>query len=61
MCDPRHLCVCSVCSGPRHKPGIYIQSVKQGGLAEETGLEVGDQVIRVNEVTLNDITHSQVL
>ena len=51
---------CSICSGPREQPGIFIQSVKHGGLAEEAGLEVGDQIVDVNGTAFVNISHSQV-
>ena len=54
------LCLyCSICSGSGRSPGIYIQSVRQDGLAAEAGLEVGDQILAVNGTEFTGITHSQ--
>ena len=49
----------SICSGSEGTPGIYIQSVRQGGLAAEAGLEVGDQILAVNGTEFTGITHSE--
>ena len=49
----------SICSGSERTPGIYIQSVRQGELAAEAGLEVGDQILAVNGTEFTGITHSQ--
>ncbi|KAK2164023.1 hypothetical protein LSH36_70g05050 [Paralvinella palmiformis] len=51
----------SICSGPPHQSGIFIQSLRQGGLAEEAGLEIGDQIVKVNDVSLDHVTHSEVI
>ncbi|XP_023933200.1 harmonin isoform X2 [Lingula anatina] len=50
---------CSICSGPPEHPGIFIQSIKQGSLAEEAGLEVGDQIINVNGTSFFGISHGE--
>lgn len=50
---------CRIASGPSSHPGIFIQFVKKGGLAEEAGLEVGDQIIHVNETSFLNVSHSQ--
>lgn len=43
---------CSVVKGPTSYPGIFVRTVKDGGLAYESGLEVGDQIIGVNGISL---------
>ncbi|CAI9740676.1 harmonin isoform X2 [Octopus vulgaris] len=50
---------CRIASGPANYKGIYIQSVKPSSLAHEAGLEVGDQILSVNETSFIDVTHSQ--
>lgn len=50
---------CRIASGPPTHPGIFIQFVKNGGLAEEAGLEVGDQIIQVNDTSFLNVSHSQ--
>ncbi|XP_037660127.1 PDZ domain-containing protein 7 isoform X2 [Choloepus didactylus] len=39
--------------------GIYVSKVDHGGLAEENGIKVGDQVLAANGVKFDDISHSQ--
>ncbi|KAG8523501.1 PDZ domain-containing protein 7 [Galemys pyrenaicus] len=39
--------------------GIYVSKVDRGGLAEENGIKVGDQVLAANGVRFDDISHSQ--
>ncbi|RWS12851.1 pdzk7-like protein [Dinothrombium tinctorium] len=54
---------CSVVKGPANYPGIYVQVVKKGGIAEESGLEVGDQIIGINGTSLEpgDIEFSEAI
>ncbi|XP_039727386.1 PDZ domain-containing protein 7 isoform X6 [Pteropus medius] len=39
--------------------GIYVSKVDHGGLAEENGIKVGDQVLAANGVRFDNISHSQ--
>lgn len=39
---------CSVVRGPQTFPGIFVQSVRPRGVAEEAGLELGDQIVGLN-------------
>lgn len=41
------------------KPHPSIPRVDHGGLAEENGIKVGDQVLAANGVRFDDISHSQ--
>ncbi|XP_022245117.1 harmonin-like isoform X2 [Limulus polyphemus] len=50
---------CSIAKGPPEMPGIYIQTVKPGGLAEKAGLQVGDQIIEMNEDSFLKIKFSE--
>ena len=43
---------CSICRGPDARPGIFVQSTRPGGLAAESGIEPGDQVLDCNGVCL---------
>ena len=43
---------CSICRGPDTRPGIFVQSTRPGGLAAESGIEPGDQVLDCNGVCL---------
>ncbi|ESO97282.1 hypothetical protein LOTGIDRAFT_159301 [Lottia gigantea] len=50
---------CGILSGPNHFPGIFIEKVKPESLAEEAGLEVGDQIVEVNGTTFQHISHKE--
>lgn len=39
---------CSVVRGPASYPGIFVQDVKLHGVAEASGLEIGDQIVGMN-------------
>ncbi|KAI3363229.1 hypothetical protein L3Q82_011855 [Scortum barcoo] len=38
--------------------GIYVSKLDPGGLAEQHGIKMGDQILSANGVSFNDITHS---
>lgn len=38
---------------------MFVPRVDRGGLAEEKGIKVGDQVLAANGVRFDDISHSQ--
>ncbi|XP_070697683.1 PDZ domain-containing protein 7a [Pempheris klunzingeri] len=38
--------------------GIYVSKLDPGGLAEQHGIKMGDQILAANGVSFNDITHS---
>ena len=42
-------------NGPITCPGIFVQNVKQGKLAAKCGLEIGDQIVKVNNVDVSTI------
>ncbi|XP_071100258.1 harmonin-like isoform X1 [Haliotis cracherodii] len=50
---------CGIVSGPSHFPGIFVEKVRSGGLAEEVNLEVGDQIVEVNGTSFLGITHKE--
>ncbi|XP_059162639.1 whirlin-like [Physella acuta] len=39
--------------------GVYVSSVDPGGLAEKNGLEVGDLILEVNNISFTDVTHDE--
>ena len=47
-------------SGPKGFPGVFVETVRPGGLAEDYGLEVGDQIMEVNGKSFADIRHEEV-
>ncbi|KAK7087049.1 Harmonin, partial [Halocaridina rubra] len=42
---------CSICKGPAEKPGIFVQSVRAGGVAKTAGLRPGDQILACNDIS----------
>lgn len=44
--------------GWEHSLGIYVSSVDSGSLAQQCGLVVGDQIISVNNISFEGITHT---
>ena len=50
----------SILSGPPYYPGIFVEKVRPASLAQEVGLEVGDQIVEVNETSFLSIGHKEV-
>ncbi|PSN45337.1 hypothetical protein C0J52_18709 [Blattella germanica] len=46
---------CGICKGPEWKAGIFVQFVKENGLACEAGLRPGDQILQCNGVQFVDM------
>ncbi|XP_071534307.1 uncharacterized protein [Panulirus ornatus] len=42
---------CSICKGPPEKPGIFVQSVRPGGVARNAGLRPGDLILACNDIS----------
>lgn len=51
---------CRICKGPEWKPGVFVQFTKDIGIARETGLRPGDQILSCNGVDFTDIPFSDV-
>uniref|UniRef100_A0A8C0QI41 Whirlin n=1 Tax=Chelonoidis abingdonii TaxID=106734 RepID=A0A8C0QI41_CHEAB len=49
----------SIRGGAEHGVGIYVSLVEPGSLAEKEGLRVGDQILRVNDKSLDRVTHAE--
>ncbi|XP_076472086.1 uncharacterized protein LOC143301586 isoform X2 [Babylonia areolata] len=50
---------CGILSGPSYYPGIFVEKVRPGSLAQEVGLEVGDQIVEVNDSSFQNIGHKE--
>ncbi|CAG0923602.1 unnamed protein product, partial [Notodromas monacha] len=48
-----------ICKGPPERPGIFVQSTKDGGVAREFGLKPGDQILECNGMTLDSVDFAQ--
>jgi PDZ domain len=53
------LSVRSICKGPEWKPGIFVQFTKENGIARESGLRPGDQILSCNSIDFSDIPFSE--
>lgn len=49
----------SICKGPDWKPGIFVQFTKENGIARESGLRPGDQILSCNGIDFSDIPFSE--
>ncbi|XP_053466799.1 whirlin [Ictalurus furcatus] len=49
----------SIRGGAEHGVGIYVSLIEPGSSAEREGLRVGDQIIRVNDVVFDRVTHGE--
>ncbi|XP_067398261.1 whirlin [Emydura macquarii macquarii] len=49
----------SIRGGSEHGVGIYVSLVEPGSLAEKEGLRVGDQILGVNDKSLDRVTHAE--
>ncbi|XP_076053857.1 uncharacterized protein LOC143032754 isoform X7 [Oratosquilla oratoria] len=50
---------CSICKGPPERPGIFVQTVKVGGVAKAAGLRPGDQILACNEIEFTDLDFAE--
>ncbi|CAL4086976.1 unnamed protein product, partial [Meganyctiphanes norvegica] len=50
---------CSICKGPPEKNGIFVQSVRGGGVAKEAGLRPGDQILACNDVSFQHLEFAE--
>ncbi|XP_045526070.1 uncharacterized protein LOC123715200 isoform X2 [Pieris brassicae] len=59
LVPPRAKLGCGICKGPEWKPGIYVQFVRDGGIAKEAGLRPGDQVLSCNGLDFSNISFNE--
>ncbi|KAL4224993.1 Harmonin [Mactra antiquata] len=52
---------CTIISGPKQFPGIFIETIKPGSLGADYGLEVGDQIMEVNGKSFLNIKHKEAI
>nr|CAH7754677.1 unnamed protein product [Callosobruchus chinensis] len=51
----------SIRGGHEHGTGVFVSHVEPGSEADQQGLRVGDQIIRINGFTIEDAVHKEVL
>ncbi|XP_044051569.1 whirlin-like isoform X2 [Siniperca chuatsi] len=49
----------SIRGGSEHGVGIYVSLVEPGSSAEREGLRVGDQIVTVNDMMFDNVTHTE--
>uniref|UniRef100_A0A673IEA4 PDZ domain-containing protein n=1 Tax=Sinocyclocheilus rhinocerous TaxID=307959 RepID=A0A673IEA4_9TELE len=49
----------SIRGGSEHGVGIYVSLVEPGSSAEREGLRVGDQIMQVNNMVFDRVTHGE--
>ncbi|KAL2092626.1 hypothetical protein ACEWY4_012424 [Coilia grayii] len=49
----------SIRGGSEHGVGIYVSLVEPGSFAEREGLRVGDQILTVNDMVFDRVTHGE--
>ncbi|CAG9791944.1 unnamed protein product [Diatraea saccharalis] len=61
LVPPRAKLGCGICKGPEWKPGIFVQFVREGGIAQEAGLRPGDQIISCNGQDFANVTFNEAI
>ncbi|OWR42012.1 putative harmonin, partial [Danaus plexippus plexippus] len=59
LVPPRAKLGCGICKGPEWKPGIFVQFVREGGIAREAGLRPGDQIMSCNGHDFSNISFNE--
>lgn len=70
LCDLKQIQICqsadveggfgfSIRGGSEYGIGIYVSLVDKGGMAERQGLEPGDLLVEVNNISFENISHSE--
>ena len=49
----------SIRGGREYGLGIYLSTVDEGSAAQDAGLRVGDQIMRVNNTSFHSISHEK--
>ncbi|XP_063823437.1 uncharacterized protein LOC135073256 isoform X2 [Ostrinia nubilalis] len=61
LVPPRAKLGCGICKGPDWKPGIFVQFVREGGIAQEAGLRPGDQILSCNGQDFTNVTFNEAI
>ncbi|XP_053600107.1 uncharacterized protein LOC128669362 isoform X2 [Plodia interpunctella] len=61
LVPPRAKLGCGICKGPEWKPGIFVQFVREGGIAREAGLRPGDQILSCNGQDFANISFNEAI
>ncbi|CAK1578314.1 unnamed protein product [Parnassius mnemosyne] len=61
LVPPRAKLGCGICKGPDWKPGIFVQFVRDGGIAKEAGLRPGDQILSCNGQDFTNVSFNEAI
>ncbi|KAM3967991.1 uncharacterized protein ACR2FA_004381 isoform 2-T2 [Aphomia sociella] len=61
LVPPRAKLGCGICKGPEWKPGIFVQFVREGGIAREAGLRPGDQILSCNGQDFANVSFNEAI
>ncbi|XP_035431354.2 uncharacterized protein LOC118263452 [Spodoptera frugiperda] len=61
LVPPRAKLGCGICKGPEWKPGIFVQFVREGGIAREAGLRPGDQILSCNALDFSNVSFNEAI
>ncbi|KAJ8724986.1 hypothetical protein PYW07_015944 [Mythimna separata] len=61
LVPPRAKLGCGICKGPEWKPGIFVQFVREGGIAREAGLRPGDQILSCNGLDFSNVAFNEAI
>ncbi|XP_041972917.1 uncharacterized protein LOC121728741 isoform X2 [Aricia agestis] len=61
LVPPRAKLGCGICKGPDWKPGIFVQFIREGGIAREAGLRPGDQILSCNGLDFGNISFNDAI
>ncbi|XP_037301203.1 uncharacterized protein LOC115448966 isoform X2 [Manduca sexta] len=61
LVPPRAKLGCGICKGPEWKPGIFVQFVRDGGIAKDAGLRPGDQILSCNGIDFSNVAFNEAI
>ncbi|XP_026326728.1 uncharacterized protein LOC113235285 isoform X2 [Hyposmocoma kahamanoa] len=61
LVPPRAKLGCGICKGPEWKSGIFVQFVREGGIAREAGLRPGDQILSCNGQDFANVSFNEAI
>ena len=50
----------SVCEGPPHRRGVYIQTTEEGSVARVAGIKSGDRILHCNGMDMTSVDFDEV-
>ena len=51
----------SVCEGPPHRRGVYVQSTEEGSVARVAGIKAGDRILHCNGMDMTSVDFDEVI